>query len=43
MVMLVVPTADGLPEMMPVVVSDRSPAGNPVALKLTGAFAAVIW
>ena len=43
MVTLVTPTAVGLPEMMPVVVSIASPAGSPVALKLTGAFNAVIW
>jgi hypothetical protein len=38
-----VPAAVGVPEMRPVALLKESPAGSPVALKLVGELAAVIW
>jgi hypothetical protein len=41
-VTLYVPAVVGVPEINPVLVFTDKPAGNPVALKLVGLFAAVI-
>ena len=42
MVTELVPVANGVPDMTPVVVFTLRPAGNPVALKLVGLLVAVM-
>jgi hypothetical protein len=42
-VALVVPVAEGVPEITPLLVFTVRPAGKPDALKLVGLFEAVIW